>query len=1368
MNDILQDHLENLSVRISTAKKNVGSGFVVYPEQGTTMYILTARHCVQNIPNDQAIFVEFYNYEQNGFWLSISVSDRFYFEAEIDYDIAILPISKEAVSFRPLTCRLLTSIPKNQEYDFRGFPNGLQGKKPVDNNVIAKITIGLSAQLRNLGVRPENHETDAMANTKGFSGSGIVQQKQGQLYLSGIITHYDSIFNDFRAYNLSKINELLKLNNHSPLGFDNHPEAVVKKENNESLFIHQNRESLKQAEELWKGFRPQEAFILVESVRQNVEDSSLKSEDRDTLLAKACYLKALIESDLGTEGNTNALFIEAYNLHKEKKEYQERAAVAYLQKDNKEKAYEIAEGILTEDEENIRGWVTMSKLRSDLPIPAQVKASPIFKVGQIAKLAKNDNRVSIEELVPIFSDELKKQSMPDVLDRTNIYYWNYVAQTAMHHAFQREGRFIHLQKPDEFEDDILLKYAFELFKSICDRVHGTEFQEQEIFRVARFDYCICHYYLVNDPIKEKQLADDIFRFFIGEQTHTEASFIKWREPVIDLISERLCEVLIICLQQQKSQLVISALTKVPSYGRAEIQMLLGKAYSMLNQTTEAIEAYKQYLNSVDEKIDQLTAATFLDVIQYLMIAGQSSDIIVSWVVGEKIFTDSYIKPLLEAFCQSNNFNKRDIVKEAADKVKPYWNELEPGLKKALTAIYSDLKEYNTAKELFRELIGEGDKETDSLKMYLLTLYNEHVEFEELASRLAYWREHFSPDFILTSCEATLYRKLNKYTELAKVSLYGMLHFPDSPAFWVDRIRSLHRLRYVEDLLPLLDDRILTLKLPAALRMSIAHIYLTHDRLDLGQEACYQAVKEEWANPNIKMAYFSLSAQYKAIAEKELPETVEEGMVVRLRIDGKHQLLEMTPQNLLHNSVAKRVMGLHVNDFFQLNEKISDKPLTYIVDQILDKYQGLFALIENEVKTKLHGMPIQSVEIPSGEGSEGILNQMNEAFGTQETKRYLMNKESQRDFANHKIGFMELTQRVFGGSPLATWEYVTSDYAAGFPIIPLVAHKKLQPSLEVNQETEFVLDFSSLLTLYHLSQKGVFNSIRKPFIVSQYIVDYIGFELEQSEHEQSSSMSLRFQGDRYTPYFHPDDLQERQIKFWTGLYEWIQCNCRTDYAWERLGWEWEKPEDSSKLLFSDEKMYESGFWDTLLLANRSNRLLITDDLYLFIKLPGNFVAPATTEWYLRTMHLNQYQSVLWLELIRLNMRGLTLSGKQLYQTFSNSKLATQAPSDYLKAIHSLSLRYNPNVNNLFEAVVFLKNMYAGNLLLDYKRQLSRTLFQVVLKDHKPFKEDTLSLLLIHIDIEFQLLGNYSNLVKEDLYYSLEILSNSSVGKPIGLT
>lgn len=1071
MNNSSIDPLASLSVRISTARGSLGSGFIVFSDKTDVVYVLTARHCIEEIPITELILVDFYDYDRSDFFPSIALTDRFYFKGGDSYDIAILPLLKGDIPLTLMPCGLLAAIPKNKQYTFRGFPSGHNCRKPEDMNAKSSFSSGNTTQLKS-SIRPEDNETTAYANTQGFSGSGLVSEVQGQLFLFGIITHYESRFNTFTAHDLYRINELLSQNGRSLLRIEN-PGVAVKTEAIEPSFISQNKDSLRQAEAFWKDLQPHRAQTLIESVRQNVEESGLPVEHRNPILAKVYYLKAFIDSDLGNSDNTGTLLIQAYNLHQEKKEYRERAAAAYFEMDNLPKAYEIAESILEEDEENARAWTIMSQLKPELTIPDRVKISPVFKVGQVNRLAKIGKEISSSQLATIFFEEL--DSRPPIIDlnRLNIYYWDYVAQTAMRQSLRQSGDKLSLLKPDNLTENILLKYARDLLSDICERVHGSDFQDQVIFRIARFDYVLCQYFLTDDPTQESRLVQQLYQLFVGEKLSQNPSFLKGSIPIVESMPKRLIEVLVIFLQKANPQLVIDAVTEAPKSELAEIQLMLGQAHAMLKQTDKMIEAYHQYVIEVYE-IDQHTATNCIVIIRDMVVTNQSLDIFLSWINAGKKFTKNFIKNLLIAFCQSADNTKRVSTKRLADAVKDFWNELGHPLRKALAVTYSDIEDWTTAKSLWRELIGDGTKETDELRIYIITLYREYQDFYELSTRLVYWRKRFTPDVRLILYESAIYRVMNNYAMQAEVAAYGMKHFPDNSLFWADRIRALHRLDDTDSLSPLLDERILTTKLPPNICMSVAHVYLVRNKAGLGKEACYHILKQNWANPIIKQAYLSLPTTYNTAFDTPSPEITYEGTVVSLSAEGREYLLELTSDELQYNPIAKQVVGLRLNESFSHKKPFTNEQITYSVVNIFDKYLGQCALIYEEIRQKPSAMPFQAFEFPASEDPTQLLDQMKKIIGPHEIGRSLQSEEAKTLFANHEIGFFELAQNVFGGDPIRAWEYATSNFGNGFPIFPLILLSKRKPSILVNEKTEFLLDFSSLLTMHYLARKGLMD------------------------------------------------------------------------------------------------------------------------------------------------------------------------------------------------------------------------------------------------------------------------------------------------------
>ncbi|GAB3171370.1 PIN domain-containing protein [Telluribacter humicola] len=1360
MSSSTRDSLSNHCVRLSVNKKPVGSGFILKADNPERCYVLTARHCIIKYSKDQPISIDFYDYDSCSFTTSLSVIERFYLEASVEnkYDIAILPIELRLIPFSLTDCSLISSTPKLTRLTFRGFPNANKSFSPEEIVVESSLSSGATVSLNTI-VRPEDHDTSALENVTGFSGSGLVKEENGNFDLHGIIIKYDPIFNKYTAQDLSRINYLLNQHGHRSLPILETPLKTLSSNNSiEPSFIELIKLNLTKAENFWKDLQPRQALTLVESAIESLEGSSLLTAYRNPLLARSYFIKALAVGDLDSSDECYNIFIKAYLLDKEKIKYKERAAVAYYYGKNMTKAYEIAESILNDDEENARAWLVINQLNPDLSPPDSVTSSEQYKVGKIIALSKTNPNVSANDLFNIFRDDL--HNMPNVFsfNRLNIYYWTYLALTALHHSFIENSHEISSHKNTNIKFSTLFQYSISILSKIISYTSKTEFHKKESFRSARYFELIGKYYLTSDPCEEDLLINELYKIFTGEKSHIDKTQDDLL-PIAEVLPDRIIEILTIFIQSKKPQLVLNTVEKVSYKDIAEVHLIIGIAHEMLNQKDEMIQSFRNYLSLISV-IKQHEAKNCLHIIQCFIIKGENPKDIYSWISEGKTFEFGYIKPLIEAFCLSASTEYHIDAKRAADNVKPFWNKLENQLQKALAAIYSDLKEWSTAKELWRDLIGNGTEESDELKAYIITLFEEHKDFDELFARLAFWRQHFTPNLDLTFREIDLYRRLNYYSKQAEVAEYGMTHFPDVISFWVDRVRALYRLRDIDNLNPLLDDRILTAKLSYNVRFSIAHIYFVNNKVNIAQEACYQVLKENWSNPIVKTAYFSLTTQYKSIYEAPLPQVAQIHMVVRIVGDQQSQLIELTPEEVKHNQIAKRIIGLKVNDTFQLVKPVVNSRITYKIEQILDKYQGQSALIAEEIATKpFTGMPIQSFTTTSDAPPEALLNQLIDVFAPQEAKRKLYIEEAKRKFADYSIGFTELTQHGFGGSPVAAWEYSTSNYHDGFPIFPKSLLEKRLPDNWISKETEFVLDFSSLLTIYHISKNetNLYNS--KKFIISQYTFDYIFFELEKVQNQQESKLSFNIIGEQIVPYFHPEDLHTRRIRFWIGLYEWINQFCQTDYVPDRLTWDWQRDDSNSEPIFSDKNMFTSSFTDSMLLAMRPQRVLITDDAFFYTKLQHNLLIPITTETYFYNIHNSKYNDSIWLDLVRLNMRGLTITGLQLYTAFSNNKMIVSHNSDYLKAILSYSPNYNPSSINLLSAITFLKCLYADNLLIDYKRRISRILLQTTLSGSQYINERTIKTILSKIDIEFNLLGEYGDFVKEDLLHTLETLNLS---------
>lgn len=476
------------------------------------------------------------------------------------------------------------------------------------------------------------------------------------------------------------------------------------------------------------------------------------------------------------------------------------------------------------------------------------------------------------------------------------------------------------------------------------------------------------------------------------------------------------------------------------------------------------------------------------------------------------------------------------------------------------------------------------------------------------------------------------------------------------------------------------------------------------------------------------------------------------MVVKIFKADVVQVIELTEERIKTDKVANKIVGKKSGDSFKHINNLTGLEETFTVEQVFDKYQGLAVLILEEVRQRpINGMGFQSYQIDV-ERPDQLLEQLKQLVGPRGTQQKILIDSARADFANHRTGFLELTVQAFGANPIAAWAYITSDISDGFPIMPLVLLPSAQKKQMLKPSMEYVLDFSSLLTLYSMFQKNNIELKGKPFVVSQFTIDFVRNELQKVRFERESYMSVSVQVDSVTPHFYAENHKSQKIEELLNLLNWIRVNCRPDFATERLSWEWH--DDPRNEVFENSTPFISSVMDTVLLAGRANRVFITDDL---VHHKANYVEGVqlvTTEYFLRQIYEQEYEEKLWLDLVRLNYRGLTLSGEHLFEAFSNNKMLITNTTDFARAKHSTLIRYNPSTLYLAWIPIFLKYLYADNIQFEYKRQVTRTLLQEYLVG---LNEQHIQTLIRNVGRSFKFLPDSKDAVIEDIIETLELIN-----------
>ncbi len=436
--------------------------------------------------------------------------------------------------------------------------------------------------------------------------------------------------------------------------------------------------------------------------------------------------------------------------------------------------------------------------------------------------------------------------------------------------------------------------------------------------------------------------------------------------------------------------------------------------------------------------------------------------------------------------------------------------------------------------------------------------------------------------------------------------------------------------------------------------------------------------------------------------------------------------------------------MEVNNKVSINDFLTGKRQEAEITAILDKYRGQLALIGEEVENVSSGLKFKSFKADGD--IHKLLEIMQQEFGPDAIKRDIFVKEQFSKFKNGEIGFSELLRGVFEDNPFDTFQYITSDFNDGFPIVPLVN----QADFNFEDSSEFVIDFSVIPTLMIISKLGNTQFNNKPFIIPIDIINYLQFKIEEINRIGTPNMWLNFQHKRIDRHPFPSDNQSKTLSELTSTLEWINLYCKVDYGINGLDLRVQNP-DFFKIEDPND-WYKRCILNTMILGSEENRILITGDLFSH-RNPFTSL-PVTLEYYLKKVFKDNFDEIVVWELLKLNYRGITINAKHLQRAFELDPTLSNPKSIFQKCHHNVSWFYNPNRKVLNETFKFLKYLYSLDLTLGYKQQISQKLLYFALEFLQQYND--LEKDLKSIINEFKFLGNHLLNVQWDVILTLKLL------------
>ncbi|WP_159477578.1 PIN domain-containing protein [Dyadobacter sp. 3J3] len=1342
-NKFLKD-IENISVRISTGGVCLGSAFLMNcPSTLDCLYLVTARHCIESLLGDDELSIDRFDYAREEFGeckLSSTEFHIFNFDVENKYDLALIKFPKALYPFDIPNIILRQSPTKGRSYSFRGFPSAYRNSLPDELEAKCILTYGSTASLS-----PAEHLEDntsiATGNVGGFSGSGLYSHADGMLEFVGIVTKYKTT-KRFEVCTFRELNTLLSQFGESAWNvLDSIPQIVVKETNTPSAAYYEfSKTFLDKAEQLVEDLQPAQALVIAKTALENISNSILSPIDKKFLLAKVKWTIGLANSDLNGGEDTYGYLIEAYKLSPNNLKYQERAAVAFLHKDLTENALELAEQILANDENNARAWAVMATLDPEMSISPEVFDDPIFKVAIVSFWSKFGADWSLNHFKTLFGKVLAKRVLPlSLIPRAELPYWNYLAQFAIFDFLHTTVKVQSLKRSEKLIGIEQLRYAADILQILLKRIEESDLRFNPTYVLSRYDLLLCQYYLYD----KKDAVLEMYQIFMGNPGLEIDKFESNDKALYKKIPERAFDLILCLLQIGENSKALNVIAVFPDQNQYFILLFQGRALERTGKVVEGLAVYRRYLESL-VVVREVELENILDIFNRFLKHNKGEDLVACQINPAWEFEYPFYGKLIEAYSLKDSIQQQAYVVFLCDSIYDgHSADLSFFCRGVLSFVYWTIDEPSKVVSLLENYV-DLLTENQEHRLYILSIWKSKGNSDLLLKLLGQWRTNFSADLALLDIEMRLYHTLRDHEKVEIISEYGLEKFPGEEIFLLRLLESLNWQKKITKLQSLLNDDLLCLALQWRFAFSLGNLCFIHGKTELGLRLYYKVLKDNPDDQIVKEAYVVNLIAFQQIDEMPYPEVAQEGMVVRLLVKDRELMVELTPENIKLKTYAKQIIGKRINDVFAVVDAITGASIEYKIAQILDKYRGQMALYTDYVaKNPEDGIKIRALKI-NEESPEGMIRQFQEMFGVEGTKTKIIVEAQLNKFANGEIGFSHLFRSVFRNSPINAWNYITSSKSDGYPMIPIIN----QEVLNFTSSTEFVLDFSTLFTVFYISQKTELNFLDKPFIISQLLKDYLQSEFVEHSVKRKSKTSISFTIDKVTPIFRTDGDLDSDLSYLSQINEWINQNCRVAFASQRLSMN----ENRIKTNIEND-LHDELLMDTMLLSSRADRILITDEL-LFYKNPAPFKR-ITLENYLVKIWGDIYQEKIVFELVKLNYRGLTISGKQLYKMFESNKILSNPQSEFFLALNSFTMKYNPNPLNLVEILKFVKELYSDGFSLGYKHHVSQLVLQFPLRQLRVTNE-LQGLINIFLSSTFDLLGNHFEDVREDLVKAIELV------------
>jgi len=987
-------------------------------------------------------------------------------------------------------------------------------------------------------------------------------------------------------------------------------------------------------------FKPQTALSLLEALEKSFATS--KQQPSNELYSQILYQKGICNRFLENKDETCQCFISAYTKNKLNIQIKEQAALSYFRIENTTKANELAEELLSENENNIVAWyISFLSVKTDdfSSIPEFVRQNIMFQnmLYNYFNVKKNFKCILLMkefEMLPNITN-YNHQDITIANFDENIFYSNvFFAEYLQNYYFT-----FHTLNEGNIE---ILKILEVLFGKILSKIEGSELEKKygKLF--------LLNAYVKYILVKDLKYISEIRNYYLKLESKN------------DILALLCANVL------QLSGEIDFALEILNDSELEESNILFLRAFCYLkkNDKIQYKKAIQGWINSID-KIDKYVTDNYLASIFTLKDISETDELNLSDFIQNKNFENQQLKTLIETIVKS-------LIKQELDSYQLLdLNELasdiqQPKLLLYIADTYYYCRKYELAIDLYKKFV-DRDIENRQLFFYIHSLYIAKKDSDELLTLLEKWRLNFSFQANLLRLEADLCVILHDWNRCLQICNTYLDKYNQDEAFLSLKLKCLDAINedwcdneikliaiFFKDYAFSIDQNILI----------VANILVSRGYFVEGIEILYKYSDKR----NVRSAYLLAALIYSQKTQnrellKEFYE-ITDGCFVKYESNGEINFFEMDKKN--SDNLYDELLGHKLGDVISI-KRMSSKDYSIRILRIMDKYLCLHDKIFEEAKQPLSGLPMESFNINSTD-PEKMKQDFISLFGQQGEQEKLFRETAINSYYKGELSFTEVIIQAFRNEYLAGYTSLIYEHS-GISIIPLSFYKS---KIKLIDTTNYIIDFSSLSILYQIAKEHNITYPHK-FLISRFIIDIIKQNLRTIQSEPKSELSIVVTNEEIIKYQIPENVHQNNIIYLEGLLEWIKENCEAVVSPRVI--------DFKRNIEDEKEDFIDYVLNTVLVFEDKRCILLTDDFVYFKFNLAQIQYSMSTEQYIKSILGDQHPALI--EFIKNKYIGFTFSEKQLLDEF-DKKIKSQN-NYYTNCLENISMHCAPQCVKLVNKI-----------------------------------------------------------------------------------